>query len=157
MNWLAALVCGALFGFGLALSGMTDVARVLGFLDLAGDWDPTLAFVMGGGLLISFPFFQLGLKRLKKPVLADMFRLPATGEIDLRLISGAACFGIGWGLVGLCPGPAIASLAYLNIDIVYFVLAMLAGMLAVDGVNLMGQSSRGTDASQDESGKTSSV
>ena len=139
MNGLLALACGTLFGFGLAFSGMTDVSRVLGFLDITGQWDPTLVFVMGGGILISLPFFQFGLGRLSKPVFADIFRVPGPGEIDLRLISGAACFGIGWGLVGLCPGPAIASLVYLNPDIVYFVIAMLLGMLAVDGMDRLRQ------------------
>lgn len=132
MNYLIALVCGTLFGFGLALSGMTDPEKVIGFLDLFGDWDPTLAFVMGGALMISLPFFQFGLARLGSPMFEDVFRLPTRNDIDWRLISGAASFGIGWGLVGLCPGPAIASLAYLNPDIPIFAAAMVAGMFAAD-------------------------
>ena len=131
MKSIAALICGALFGFGLALSGMTDVSKVIGFLDLLGDWDPTLAFVMGGGLLISLPFFQIGIGKMGKPLLSERFRLPTRNDIDVRLLAGSALFGIGWGLVGLCPGPAIASLAYFNLDIVWFALAMLVGMQLV--------------------------
>ncbi|MFT7220920.1 MAG: putative membrane protein YedE/YeeE [Candidatus Azotimanducaceae bacterium] len=140
MNLIVALACGCLFGFGLSLSGMTDVERVTGFLDLAGDWDPTLAFVMGGGLLISLPFFQFGLKRFASPLLATEFRLPNRQDIDFRLLAGAMCFGIGWGLVGLCPGPAIASLAYMNPDIAWFGLAMLLGMLAVEIIDKLRES-----------------
>ncbi len=128
----AALFCGALFGLGLALSGMTDISRVIGFLDLFGDWDPTLAFVMGGGVLVSLPFFQLGLVKLKAPLFDDAFRLPTRSDVDARLLGGAALFGIGWGLVGLCPGPAIASLAYMNTDILLFAAAMLVGMFVAD-------------------------
>lgn len=135
MKLLMALLCGILFGFGLALSGMTDIANVIGFLDLFGDWNPALAFVMVGGILVSLPFFQFGLGKIKAPLFANSFRLPTKNDIDARLISGAALFGIGWGLVGLCPGPAIASLAYLNIDILYFGVAMLAGMFVVDFID----------------------
>ena len=135
MKLLMALLCGILFGFGLALSGMTDIANVIGFLDLFGDWNPALAFVMVGGILVSLPFFQFGLGKIKAPLFASSFRLPTKNDIDARLISGAALFGIGWGLVGLCPGPAIASLAYLNIDILYFGVAMLGGMFVVDFID----------------------
>ena len=135
MKLLMALFCGMLFGFGLALSGMTDVSKVIGFLDLFGNWDPTLAFVMGGGILVSLPFFQFGLGKVKAPLFEDVFRLPTRTDIDGRLLGGAALFGIGWGLVGLCPGPAIASLAYLDIDIVYFGVAMMAGMFVADFVD----------------------
>jgi len=135
MKLLMGLLCGALFGFGLALSGMTDISKVIGFLDLFGNWDPTLAVVMGGGILVSLPFFQFGLGKIKAPLFTDVFRLPTRTDIDGRLIGGAILFGIGWGLVGLCPGPAIASLAYLNIDILYFGVAMLAGMFVADFVD----------------------
>lgn len=137
MNLLASLFCGIVFGFGLALSGMTDISKVIGFFDIAGQWDPSLAFVMGGGVLISLPFFQLGLPRLKAPVFADVFRVPTRSEIDLKLLSGAALFGIGWGIVGLCPGPAIASLASLNPDLLWLIIAMFAGMFAADIVEKM--------------------
>ncbi|MBO6557665.1 MAG: YeeE/YedE family protein [Pseudomonadales bacterium] len=132
MNLLLALICGTLFGAGLAVSGMTDPAKVIGFLDVTGAWDPTLGFVMGGGLLITVPFFQLVLQRTQGPWFAKGFRLPDRHDIDARLITGAAMFGIGWGLVGLCPGPAISSLAYLNLDILYFGIAMTAGMFIAD-------------------------
>ena len=135
MKLLMALLCGMLFGFGLALSGMTDINNVIGFLDLFGDWNPMLAFVMVGGILVSLPFFQFGLGKIKAPLFADVFRLPTRTDIDGRLIGGAASFGIGWGLVGLCPGPAIGSLAYLDIDILYFGVAMLAGMFVTDFVD----------------------
>ena len=137
MKQLMGLLCGALFGFGLALSGMTDISKVIGFLGLLGNWDPTLAFVMGGGILVSLPFFQFGLGKIKAPLFTDVFRLPTKTDIDGRLIGGALLFGIGWGLVGLCPGPAIASLAYLNIDILYFGVAMLAGMFVADFVDCL--------------------
>ena len=135
MKLLMALLCGMLFGFGLALSGMTDINNVIGFLDLFGDWNVMLVFVMVGGILVSLPFFQFGLGKIKAPLFADVFRLPTRTDIDGRLIGGAALFGIGWGLVGLCPGPAIASLAYLNIDILYFGVAMMAGMFVTDFVD----------------------
>lgn len=134
MNYLVTLICGTLFGFGLALSGMTDPEKVIGFLDLFGDWDPTLAFVMGGAVMISLPFFQFGISKLQTPWLSDVFHLPNRNDIDWRLLGGAAMFGIGWGLVGLCPGPAIASLAYLNLDIVFFAIAMGTGMFIADQI-----------------------
>ena len=131
MKILMALFCGVIFGLGLALSGMTDVSRVIGFLDLLGNWDPTLAFVMGGGIFISLPFFQIALAKFKAPLLETEFSLPNSTNIDMRLVGGAALFGIGWGLVGLCPGPAIASIAYLNADIFSFIAAMMMGMFAM--------------------------
>ena len=135
MNLLAALGCGILFGVGLAMSGMTDIERVIGFFDVFGNWDPSLAFVMGGGLLISLPFFQLLQPKLKGPVFGDVFRAPDRTDIDGRLIGGAALFGIGWGLTGLCPGPAVAALAHLDVGIIWATLAMLAGMLAADQID----------------------
>lgn len=128
----AALFCGIVFGLGLAVSGMINPAKVIGFLDFAGTWDPTLAFVMGGALLITVPAFRLVLKR-PSPVLADSFSLPTRSSLDGRLLGGAALFGVGWGLVGFCPGPAVAALApalFVGITPVFtFVGAMLAGML----------------------------
>jgi uncharacterized membrane protein YedE/YeeE len=135
MNLVAALACGILFGVGLAMSGMTDIERVIGFFDVFGDWDPSLAFVMGGGLLISLPFFQLVQPKLKRPVIGDIFRMPTRTDIDTRLVGGAALFGIGWGVVGLCPGPVIAALAHLDVDIIWVTLSMLAGMLVADQID----------------------
>ena len=136
MKLFFALLCGTLFGIGLALSGMTDPEKVIGFLDLFGAWDPTLGFVMAGALMASLPFFQLCLGRMQKPLFADDFRLPTRSDIDPQLVTGAALFGIGWGLVGLCPGPVISSLAYQNNDVAIFAVAMIAGMFLAD---LVGQ------------------
>ena len=135
MPILAALLCGFIFGAGLVISGMTDTAKVLGFLDLLaisrGAWDPTLAIVMAAALAVSIPGFWLA-QRLGRPVLAATMAWPARTEIDRPLIAGAALFGAGWGLVGLCPGPAIANLATLSPAVLLFVATMLAGMTAHD-------------------------
>lgn len=127
----AALVSGLLFGAGLVIAGMTDPARVLGFLDLAGQWDPTLAFVMGSAILITLPTFRL-LRGRRRPVLADRFVMPSRKDLDAPLVMGAALFGIGWGIAGLCPGPAIANLGRAAPEILAFVLAMVAGMALQD-------------------------
>ena len=134
-TFLSALFCGVLFGLGLSMSGMTDVSKVLGFLDLFGEWDPTLALVMGAGLLVTTPYFQFGVTRSSAPLFDSSFRLPTRTDIEVRLVTGAGLFGVGWGLVGLCPGPAFASLAYLNTDFVWFSIAMVAGMFAVDAMD----------------------
>ena len=132
---LAALVCGVVFGFGLAISGMTQPNRVLGFLDVlglaSGRWDPTLAFVMLGALAVAAPGFLLA-RRRARPLFAPAAAWPSQRDIDRPLLAGAVLFGIGWGLVGLCPGPAIANLATLSSRIVAFVIAMAVGMLALD-------------------------
>lgn len=121
------LLSGTLFGAGLAVSGMADPARVRGFLDLFGAWDPTLAFVMAGALIPMA--IAWGLQRgMAKPVAAPAFDLPGTTVIDGRLIGGAALFGAGWGIAGLCPGPAIAGLAIAPAQAALAVAAMLAGM-----------------------------
>lgn len=127
-----ALLAGALFGFGLSLSGMVDQARVSGFLDIAsGHWDPSLMFVLGGAVMVAAPGVLLS-RRLAKPVLADDFRLPAKPRIDGPLIIGSAIFGIGWGLAGFCPGPALSAVGLGLMPAVLFVCAMMAGMLAHD-------------------------
>lgn len=128
---LAALLAGALFGLGLAVSGMMNPAKIIGFLDFAGDWDPTLVLVMGGALLVCVPAFRLVLKR-PRPVLADGFALPAKSVLDARLLGGAALFGVGWGLSGFCPGPAVAALvpalASGLVPVFVFFAAMISGM-----------------------------
>ncbi|MDQ3303285.1 MAG: YeeE/YedE family protein [Actinomycetota bacterium] len=124
---LVNLFAGALFGLGLAVSGMVDPAKVIGFLDVAGDWDPTLAFVMGGALLVTIPAFRLIFKR-PRPVRADEFELPTKKDLDARLLGGSALFGVGWGLSGFCPGPAVTALATGLTPVFAFVVAMLAGM-----------------------------
>ena len=135
MPILFALFCGFTFGAGLVISGMTDTARVLGFLDVLaipkGGWDPTLAIVMAAALVVSLPGFWLA-KRRGRPILADVAAWPSRTGIDRPLIAGAVLFGAGWGLVGLCPGPAIANLATLSPLVLLFVAAMIAGMTAHD-------------------------
>jgi len=132
---LAALVSGLIFGCGLAISGMTQPNKVLGFLDVlgiaSGTWDPTLAFVMIGALAVAAPGYLLA-RRRERPLLAKLAAWPTKREIDRPLVAGAVLFGLGWGLVGLCPGPAIANLATLSSRIVAFVVAMAVGMLALD-------------------------
>ena len=136
MKNLAALLCGLLFGAGLALSGMTDTARVLGFLDLFGDWIPDLAFVMGGAVCVTLVTFRFVLKR--RPLLAPEFSLPTRTDIDPRLLGGAALFGIGWGTYGYCPGPALSALVYLDTGTIVFVAAMAAGMALAGLANRAG-------------------
>lgn len=121
-----AIGSGTLFGMGLALSGMTDPARVRAFLDVTGAWDPTLAFVMGGALVPMAVAWAI-VRRRARPIVARAFHLPATRPIDARLIAGAALFGIGWGLAGLCPGPAIAALAIAPGPAAVFGLFMIIG------------------------------
>ncbi len=127
LRMLVNLFAGALFGLGLAISGMVNPQKVIGFLDVAGDWDPTLAFVMGGALLVAIPAFCLIFKR-PRPVLADEFELPTKKDVDARLLAGAAVFGIGWGLAGFCPGPAVTALATGLTPVFAFVAAMVMGM-----------------------------
>ncbi|MBB3769922.1 hypothetical protein FHS55_000508 [Angulomicrobium tetraedrale] len=129
MSVLVNLALGLLFGLGLVLSGMSDPAKVLNFLDLAGSFDPSLAFVMGGAVLVAFIGFRLTLRR-ERPVLAPRFQLPTRRDIDARLILGPALFGIGWGLGGFCPGPAFTALGLGASGTLVFVPAMLAGMWA---------------------------
>ncbi len=129
MKILTALLSGTLFGLGLAVSQMVDPAKVLGFLDVAGSWDPSLALVMAAALAVAAPAYRL-ITRNPYPVFDNKFVQPSESTIDSRLIAGAVLFGIGWGLVGLCPGPAIASLAYGMLDTVWFLAAMAAGMFA---------------------------
>ena len=124
---LASLGAGALFGAGLALSGMVDPARVLGFLDIAGSWDPTLAIVMAGAVLASAIGYAVS-RRLRAPLFGAAFFIPENRRLDSQLIGGAALFGAGWGLVGFCPGPAVAGLAFGMWQPWLFVAAMLAGM-----------------------------
>lgn len=123
-----ALLAGALFGAGLAVSGMADPQRVRGFLDLFGTWDPTLAFVMGGALIPMAVAWRFQ-KRMSSPLAAGRFTLPGRRDLDPRLIGGAALFGIGWGVAGLCPGPALADLAIAPVPAAIFVAAMLVGMI----------------------------
>jgi len=127
---LPSLLSGILFGAGLALGGMTDPARVRGFLDLFGAWDPTLAFVMGGAVIVMAVAWRM-VARMPQPWLAEAFHLPTRADLTPRLIGGAALFGVGWGIAGLCPGPGIAALVIEPMSAAVFVAAMLVGMAAV--------------------------
>ena len=128
MRALTALFCGALFGLGLLISGMTDTAKVQGWLDLFGDWDPTLAFVLGGAILPMLAAWRIAAQRSQSRLGSPM-PSPPDPTLDRRLIGGSALFGIGWALVGLCPGPALAVLAWGGPSTAIFFGAMVAGML----------------------------
>ena len=125
MNRLFSLLSGLIFGLGLTLSSMTNPAKVIGFLDITGNWDPSLMFVMIGAILISSPVFYM--LRNNKPLFALSFKIPKIKKIDSQLILGSTLFGTGWGAVGFCPGPAISSLALLNSLSILFVISMVVG------------------------------
>ena len=127
MQLVLAFGIGLLFGVGLIASGMTDPAKVLGFLDLAGSWDPSLLFVMGGAVLVAAGAFRVAGRR-QHALLGNPMRLPGARRIDRRLVLGSLAFGVGWGLAGFCPGPAIASLAAGSVKPLIFTGAMVAGM-----------------------------
>lgn len=127
LKLVAAGLAGLVFGLGLLVSGMADPAKVLGFLDLAGAWNPSLAFVMGGAIAVGLPAFALAARR-RTALLGGPMKLPTARSIDRRLVGGSLLFGIGWGLAGLCPGPALVGLGLALPKAGVFVLAMLAGM-----------------------------
>ncbi|MGN6769306.1 MAG: DUF6691 family protein [Rhizobiaceae bacterium] len=129
MSFLINLALGLLFGVGLVVSGMSDPAKVLNFLDLFGSWDPSLAFVMGGAVLVAFVGYRLVLPR-GKPIVGDRFHLPTKSDIDIRILVGPAIFGVGWGLGGFCPGPAITALGLGAAGALAFLPAMMLGMWA---------------------------
>ena len=141
---IACFGCGLIFGAGLLVSGMTQPEKVLGFLDIFGAWDATLAFVMAGAVAVSAAGFALA-RRRGAPVLAARYHWPTRSDIDAPLAAGAVLFGIGWGLVGICPGPALVNLAGLSVPIVVFVAAMALGMLGYELSRMRGAS--GTAAS----------
>jgi uncharacterized protein len=128
MGKLAILLSGLLFGAGVTISGMVNPMKVLNFLDIFGPWDATLILVMGGGLVVTFLGYQIIFRR-KAPLFAASFRFPPSQGIDAKLLGGAALFGLGWGLSGFCPGPAIASLVFGRTESITFVIAMAAGMI----------------------------
>lgn len=129
MHFLVNLGLGLLFGLGLVVSGMTDPAKVLNFLDLSGSWDPSLAFVMGGAVAVGFFGYRLVFRR-QRPLVGECFHLPAKTRVDGRLVTGSLLFGAGWGLGGFCPGPALTSTGLLEPGTLVFVPAMLLGMWA---------------------------
>ncbi|MCH4813554.1 MULTISPECIES: DUF6691 family protein [Vreelandella] len=126
MKTLMGYLAGLLFGLGLAIGGMTDPTRVLNFLDVFGDWDPTLMFVLGGAVTTTFIGYRLVLRR-SQPLFAQAFQLPTRRDLDGRLMGGAVLFGIGWGLSGYCPGPAFASFAGLTTPLMAMLLSMIGG------------------------------
>ncbi|MEO6985678.1 MAG: YeeE/YedE family protein [Paralcaligenes sp.] len=134
MQGILVFLVGLVFGIGLILSGMADPARVLGFLDLSGSWDPSLALVMGGAIMVGFFAFQTARKR-GRTVFGKVLRLPHATAIDKRLLLGSTIFGAGWGLAGFCPGPAIVAMGSGHLKAVVFVSAMLAGMLVYEGID----------------------
>ena len=134
MNKLVALFCGTIFGIGLVISQMINPAKVLGFLNVFGKWDPSLALVMVGALIISSPLFHL-FKNKEKPIFSTSFSISENKEIDKRLIFGSILFGAGWGLTGLCPGPAISSIVLLNVSSVTFVFSMFIGFYIASKIN----------------------
>ena len=134
MNKIVSLICGIIFGIGLVISGMINPGKVLGFLNIFREWDPSLAFVMIGALVILTPIFHL-FKSKNKPLFSSNFDIPTNKEIDKKLIIGSVFFGAGWGLIGLCPGPAITSIALLNVSSVIFVVSMFAGFYIASKVN----------------------
>ncbi|MDZ5461374.1 DUF6691 family protein [Azohydromonas lata] len=127
MLLLSSFLSGLVFGLGLILSGMADPAKVLGFLDLAGAWDPSLALVMGGALAVGLVAFTVA-KRMKTSLLGEPMRLPRATRLDARLVGGSLLFGVGWGVAGFCPGPALVALGMGEVKAALFVAAMLAGM-----------------------------
>lgn len=129
MRIVLGFASGLVFGLGLVVSGMADPAKVLNFLDLAGSWDPSLAFVMAGAVVVTFVGYRLAFAR-KAPLLMESFDVPSAKDIDLRLVGGAAMFGIGWGIGGFCPGPALTALPLLAPGTLVFVPAMLIGIWA---------------------------
>jgi uncharacterized membrane protein YedE/YeeE len=133
MPTITALLAGLMFGLGLLVSGMADPAKVLGFLDLAGPWDPSLALVMVGAIAVGTVAFSIA-KRRQRSLLGQDMRLPAARQIDRRLIGGSLLFGAGWGLAGFCPGPALTALGMGEAKAAVFVAAMLAGMAAYEGL-----------------------
>lgn len=131
MQIFMAAVIGLIFGLGLIVSGMANPSKVLNFLDLAGDWDPSLAFVMGGAIFVGLFAFRFA-SRLQRSFLGEAMRLPTATNLDRRLIVGSLLFGIGWGLAGYCPGPALVSLTMGNPRSIIFIIAMLAGMVVFE-------------------------
>lgn len=130
-NLVVIAVSGILFGLGLSVSEMVNPARVLGFLNVLGQWDPTLVFVMLGALVVAVPGFQFA-RLMNKPFLAVSFNVPAKKDIDKKLVLGAGIFGVGWGLAGICPGPSLVALNTMQGEIVLFVISMLAGFVIHD-------------------------
>ncbi len=138
MHLIPVFIAGLIFGTGLLISGMANPLKVQNFLDVFGNWDPSLAFVMGGAIAVTLPGYYW-LRKKARPFLADSFQWPSRKDIDLRLIGGSALFGIGWGLSGFCPGPALTALPFLATGTLIFVPAMLAGFVLAKMISRQGQ------------------
>lgn len=134
---LAALFVGLVFAIGLGVSGMTLPEKVIGFLDFTGDWDPALMFVMGGAVMVYAGLFPLITTRMKSPIFAPKFSIPTRRDLNPRLIGGAALFGLGWGLGGFCPGPALVSVPTGTTDVFVFMLSMVGGMMLFKGFDTL--------------------
>ena len=128
MPLLFSMLAGMIFGAGLTLSDMVNPARILNFLDVAGSWDPTLIFVMAGGFAVTMLGYKIVFRR-KSPLFGDKFNLPIQQQVDLPLVGGAALFGVGWGLAGICPGPALTDIAVFEPKVFLYIAAMLVGMI----------------------------
>ncbi|MEM8948686.1 MAG: YeeE/YedE family protein [Pseudomonadota bacterium] len=147
MRLISAYLIGLVFGAGIALSGMINPAKVLNFFDVAGSWDPSLIFVMGGALLVTFVGYRLVPGR-EQPLLARRFQVPTNSAIDTRLVGGSALFGLGWGIAGFCPGGALPALGTGRSEVMMFVVALIAGMLLTRLAMKMSQRTTNTPSSQ---------
>ena len=149
MRLLAIFGAGVLFALGLGISGMTQPDKVVGFLDVTGNWQPALAFVMGGAILVHLIAYRL-VPRMPNPVFEARFGIPTRRDLDPRLLGGAALFGMGWGLAGFCPGPGIVSLVSGSSNAVLFVVAMTAGMLIMNAIDAVRARARNVAVAQSE-------
>ncbi len=136
MRLITTYLIGLIFGVGISISGMANPAKVLNFFDVFGTWDPSLAFVMGGALLVTFLGYRFVL-RGAAPILSDRFQLPTRSDLDVSLIGGSAVFGIGWGIAGFCPGGALPALGTGNINVLIFVASLVAGIFAAKFIRSM--------------------
>ncbi|MAZ85066.1 MAG: permease [Hoeflea sp.] len=141
MRLIAAYIIGLVFGTGIALSGMANPAKVLNFFDIAGSWDPSLIFVMGGALVTTFIGYRLVFGR-PAPILAEAFQVPVSRTVDARLLGGSAVFGIGWGIAGFCPGGALPALGTGRWEVFAFTAAVIAGILLARFLQSRGESAR---------------
>lgn len=151
MKYVISLIAGLIFAVGLAVGGMTQPSKVIGFLDFFGDWDPSLAFVMGGAVLANLIVFKITTKTRERPLFEPKFRIPTRSDIDWQLVAGAGLFGIGWGLAGYCPGPGLTALGSAAATPFIFIAAMIAGMVLYQGFDKFVLSRTGADTPAEES------
>ena len=136
MRLISTYMIGVVFGVGISISGMANPAKVLNFFDVAGTWDPSLAFVMGGALIVTFLGYRFVLRNLA-PMMSPSFQLPTRRDLDLPLIGGSAFFGIGWGISGFCPGGALPAIGTGNVDVLIFVGALIGGIFAAKAIQMV--------------------